>query len=190
MGYYYDFDDFDDDDECKLIKNFEMTVEGTWKDTRKSKCALVIDEKRMTIDICHLSGSAPSAFSVILFLLQDKDVRKMIRLYQQRKKRKLPYKIRATKGMSGAENFYINFYNDYGIYIEGKKLLHISCFGKLNEGFPEMYIGDFVELISFFEIHRESLQDKYRKKILKMSGCRYIKTYTCFDASTNISRII
>lgn len=188
MGYYYDFDD---EEEYNLkIKNFEMVVEGTWGDTGKSKCALVINETRMTIDICWLSGSAPSAFSVILFLLQDKDVRKMIRLYQQKKKRKLPYKIRATKGMSGAEDFYINFYNDYGIYIEGKKLLHISCFGKLNESFPKMYIGDFVELIKYFEIRKDILQDKNRKKLRKISGCKYVKTYTCFDASTNISKII
>ena len=51
--------------------------------------------------------------------------------------------------MSGRSDLYINFYNNWGLQTRGKKLMHISCVGKLNWGWYKMYVGDFAEIVAY-----------------------------------------
>lgn len=159
----------------KKIKGFKYWTDSIWTGEGQGTSALVLDEDEMTIDVSWVSGKDPKAFDVIAFILSDKDVRKMIKAYQQ-SRRKYLFAIRCTTGFSGREDFYINFYNKYGIQFKGKKLLHISGSGKLNENWEKMYVGDFVELIAYLMKGVEITGN--RKELLRMSGCKYIKLYT------------
>lgn len=159
----------------KIIKGFEYWSDSIWTGKGKGVAALILDDESKTIDISQVSGKTPEAFDVIAFILSDRDVRRMIKEYQQSERCHL-FAINRTSGMSGREDFYINFYDEYGIQFKGKKLLHVSGSGKLNEGWKEMYVGDFVELVAYLGGRGRKIGS--RKQTLKKSGCKYVKLYT------------
>lgn len=157
----------------------------------KGHGAIVIDTCDNTIDVDILSGPDPYVRDIILFLLSDKDVRLMIRKYQQSRKRDRNYALRASTGSSGRQDIYINYYNSLGLQTGGKKLLHKSCFDKLNEGWIKMQVGDFVELVAFLMEQSEAEYDlKDARQLRKLSGCRYVRGYFCDDATQSVSKII
>lgn len=174
-----------------IIKGFEYESESFWTGDGKGRAYLALNDDEMTVDVTHLSGNVPHAGDTIKFILADKDVRRMIKAYQQSRRKHL-FAIRCTTGVSGREDFYINFYDRNGVQIKGKKLMHVSQEGKLNEGWEKMYIGDLVELVAYIANEDEYEIIKDRKKLLRYSGCRYIKLYTknTDDLTKKVSKIL
>lgn len=165
---------------------YSTTIYG--KDSRGT-AAIIIDQCNRTVDIDLTAGAMPFARDVILFLLSDKDVRLLIRKYQQGKRHEL-FSIRVSAGFSGRHDIYINYYNKHGLQTGGKKLLHVSQYGKLNEGWRKMYIGDFVEMIaSLMEQSNSDYDLSNPKRLLSLSGCQYIKGYFCDSAACDVSKI-
>lgn len=176
----------------RIIKPF-CFYSSTWngKSACRGTAAIIIDLISEIIDIELFTGPAPCVQDILLFLLSDRNIRKMIQRYQEKDEREI-YAIRATTGDSGRKDYYINFYNKYGLQTHGKKLLHISQFDKLNEGWIKMTIDDFVELIAYLKKQSEfncDLNDP--QKLKRLSKCHYIKGYFCDDTASNtISQII
>lgn len=177
--------------ESKIIKPFK------WKDpyNRIGSGILVLDTGERTIDIRIISDLAPYAEDIIYFLLSDRHVRNMIRNYQSGSRIDF-YKMNKTKGMSGRRDYYINFYEtfeneaeQYGLQTRGKALLHISCAGKINYGWREMYIGDFVELVVYMQQNKE-IRIMSQKKLRKSCHCWYEKGRFISDATREVSHII
>lgn len=122
----------------KIIKPFTFESKTICDIEKQGKAALIIDTEEETINVDIISGPAPYAEDIMFFLLGDKDVRLLIKKYQQNGHRKYKFNLRTSSGFSGREDVYINYYTDYGLQIKGKKLLHISQYEKLNEGWIEM----------------------------------------------------
>ena len=161
----------------QIIKGFNFESDSGWTGEGTGIAAMILNLWDKTIDVSLISGKTPMVQDVILFLLSDKDVRRMIQDYQgSKKRRKYLFAINRTVGFSGREDYYINLYDEYGIQFRGKKLLHVSQEEKLNEGWRKMWIGDFVELIAFMTDNTPATAT--RKELRKRSGCRYIKLYT------------
>lgn len=178
-----------------IVKPFTFLYGGNYG-IKKGKAVLIIEPFRDMIDVVMMSDAAPMAIDIILFLLADKDVRLLIKQYQQGTRTR-PYKIRESTGVSGRSDLYINFYNDLGIQTSGKKLMHISCMGKINLGWERMYAGDFAELVAYISKKAEyaelvELIAAGPKILRQKSLCRYCKGYFDEDnsASTDVSKII
>lgn len=181
--------------EEKVVKQFEYDTFGCGLGSRipphwkGGKAAIILYDDKIMVE--QISGPAPMARDVILFLLADKDIRYMIRQYQQDGYRQNRFALRETLGISGRMDIYINFYTKNGCQIDGKKLLHVSQYGKLNEGWHTMWIGDFVELVAYImERSEASYELSNPKRLRHMSNCKYIKGYFNDDAQSKISKII
>lgn len=166
-----------------VIKPFTIKGEAYWNLTnepkKRSKGVLRIFPETLEIEVQMLSGCDPLACDLINFIVNDKDVRLLILAYQQIGRVK-PYAINVSQGMSGREDIYINFYDRYGLEVEGKHLMHITCAGKMNE-IKKMYIGDFAEAIYAY--------DFCLKK--KKTTAKYIKPYFAPEyVSTGAHKII
>lgn len=165
-----------------LVKPFRCNGEESWCEvTRPTKGVLRIYPETMEIELNINKGCDPYIGDILDFLLKDKDVRMLIHMYQQ-KGRVRPFSIRCTGGISGREDYYINFLDKSGLVIDGKHLLHISCYGKI-ANIKKMYIGDFVELFANFT--------KYSGFRLVDTSCKYEKPYfSDGEVTTKISKII
>jgi hypothetical protein len=91
-----------------------------------------------TIEVQFLKGSMPYVSNLIWALLADRDVRRLIAEYQESTRRE-QYRIWSTSGMSGREDVFMTFGRKIGGFATTKtmKLCHISCNGRLNEGFGD-----------------------------------------------------
>lgn len=148
-----------------ILKPFEMDGVESWvKVSRRTMCVLRIfpDDKAFEVEV--LKGCDPNVADLINFVLSDKDVRLLIRQYQQ-SKRVVPFAINGTTGMSGRVDVFIDFYDKYGMQVKGKHLLHVSCYGKVHE-LKKMYIGDFAEMVYECNFPRFKSSGKYIKPYL------------------------
>lgn len=162
-------------------------ISSSWNE--KGVGTLILDTNCNTIDVDIVSGPAPYYADVILFLLADKDVRLMIRSYQQEKRSEL-FSVRISYGNLCRRDIYINYYNKYGLQTGGKRLLYVSCYGKLNKGWNKMWVGDFVEMVP--HILGESTMSRLNDPgyIRHFSECHYIKGYFDDSATRSVSKII
>lgn len=159
---------------------------------RRGKAVLLIDKYIKGIDVLHISGTAPYAENIIMFLLSDKDVRSMIKDFQSvHRERCEKFSLRCSQRSSGCEDIYLNYYTDFGLQTDGCKVLHISSYGKLNEGWDCTYIGDFVELVAYLKGNNWLCHDlKKRRKLRTDSKCWYTKPYFDKNAKNETSVII
>lgn len=128
----------------------------------------------------HCNGPMPKASNVLHMMLADRDVRRLVREYASHGYEHCRY-IDCKIGMSGCADFYINIVEFFGgeAHIIGrKKLLHISCADKLNEALPMMFIGDFIDLISYLRKNSGLVAPTMARKLLRnYSGAKYIYEY-------------
>lgn len=179
------------DDKDITLKPFTYHSDSTWNYGKKGKAVIIIDHEHKTIDVDIIGGLDPMAWDVLLLLLSDKDVRMLIREYQQDGHRDLPFALRVSCGSSGRSDIYINSYTKYGLQISGKKLLHISGYGKLNEGFQKMWVGDFVELMVFMiKLNKEDFPLGDLKALRRMSGCKYVNGYFSDNTLSTNSKLL
>ncbi len=135
---------------------------------------LVIEEEN--VGYKHCNGEMPYAYDVLCLMLADKDVRQLIRDYAQSKRKKVYY-IDCKEGMSECMDFYIIFPEFFGgewHIVKRKKLMHVSCFTKINEEIPLMYIGDFVEMIAYIHKRYGGFEQMARKVLFRHSKAKYV----------------
>lgn len=165
-----------------LVKPFICNGEETWCDAKyKTKGVLRIYPETMELEMKIIKGVSPYIGDIFRFLLNDKDVRMLIHMYQK-KGRVKPFSMRFSSGMSGREDYYINFPDDSWLITSGKHLLHISCYGKI-DGIRKMYIGDFVEAFACF-CKKSDFGINYN------TSCRYTKPFFASDETITVSKII
>ena len=122
----------------------------------KSYYLVMIDHFNHKIEFEDLGGAAPSWDAVHNFFLVDKDMQKEIHWALTKYKRKFPISFEEREGMSGCRDISLcvhikathNWAEKYVPYEEVLRL-HISCAGKLNEGIPDMFAGDLLELLVY-----------------------------------------
>lgn len=166
-------------------------------DGEKSIVGVEIYEDTLEIGVHVLKGSCPDVVQLFKALLSDKHVRRMIVAYQN-KGRVKKYKMWYTSGMSGREDYFITFAYDVSGFLvkKTKHLLHISCAGKLNEGFGNrnnrMYIGDFVELLSYigWDFIGGSRQELRRESGVKYIRPHFIEEMWREEYTTEVSKLI
>lgn len=155
---------------------------------------LEIDTWEKTIEVRFLKGSMPYAENLFWALLADRDVRRLIKEYQESERTAL-YKIWSTSGMSGREDIFMTFGYKVGGFATTRtiRLCHISGFGRLNEGFgnkeSKMYIGDFVELVAFMGLAEDMNVHNLREK----AGVKYIRpkfAEEIEDFGTEVTKIL
>lgn len=177
-------------------KEIELQTDSIWSSVDFSRLGLEINYSQMTVAIYELKGGSPYASDLIQALLSDKDVRRLIRMYQE-KGRKNYYKIHHRVGMSGCEDFWIQVGIQNGSFfrkLKSKNLLHISCEGKLNEGWGDeencMYIGDLVELVKYIGLTEtmdvKVLRKKSKVKYVKLRYTGYLREKGYTTAVTNL----
>lgn len=162
-----------------IMKTFEIDGESSWCEAkRRSKGVLRIWPEEKSIEVKILSGCDPLYKDLLSFVLSDRDVRRLIRNYQN-STRVERYAINVSSGMSGRQDIYINFYDEYGLQVRGKHLLHISCCDKL-WGIKKIYVGDLVEAIYAMNVQPGG-----------KTTAKYIKPYLEPEwASTDVHSII
>lgn len=136
-----------------------------------------VDAYEKTISVWHLKGAKPEVDTLFYALLADRDVRRLIKQYQNTG-RKYPYKIWNRYCQSCCEDWFITIGESIGDFLltDTKKLLHVSMEGKLNAGFGDnkessMYIGDFAELCVTMGL----TGNMNRRYLKKLSGVRYVR---------------
>ena len=171
-------------DEPVLVKPFSCDGEETFMDaTHRTKGVLRIYPATEEIEINIVSGCDPHVIDIVLFLLNDKEIKLLIKNYF-RKGRKKPFSIRRSVGQSGREDVYINFPDKSGLIVNGRHLMHISCFGKIS-GIKKMYIGDFWEMIAECIKSKDSALNSYAP----FTTCKYEKPYFATEIKTGVTRI-
>ena len=169
-------------EEPVLVKPFEINGEESFMEpTRRTKGVLRIYPDSEEIEVGILHGCDPNVVDLLAFVVADKDVTLLIKNYFQ-KGRKRAYSIRHSFGQSGREDIYINFPDKTGLIVDGKHLLHVSCFGKVS-GIKKMYIGDFWEMLMESIENPNSFISRYRNTTAK-----YVKPYFAENIKTKVSR--
>ena len=173
MKYYSIFE------EGMVTKTFEIDGQNYWNNAnQRSKGVLRVFPSEMSLEAKIYSGADPNASDLLAFILADKDVRMLIHAYQERK-RKERYAINVSTGMSGREDWYIDYYDEHGLQTGYKHLMHVSCFGKCGY-IKKLYIGDFVEMLYSYGIPEKRSSAKYVKPYFEPEG----------GASTEVHKIL
>ena len=177
----------------------EMRIYGptTWTDSIYSIIGIEIDTESSSIKVEFLMGAIPMAENLFLALLADRDVRRLIKEYQEIGRcQGQKYRVWSTTGVSGREDIFLTTGRTVGGVAMTRtiKLCHISQFGKLNEGFGDkdssMYIGDFVELAVYMGLTDDMSVKGLRKKA---GGVKYLKpkfAEEIADFATEVSKIL
>lgn len=178
-----------------IRKEMRIYSPSDWGEGLYSIVGVVIDTFKSTIGIEFLIGTMPIAENLFLALLADRDVRRLIKKYQD-KGRSEKFRIWTKEGTSGCDDIFITIGRNKGGFLVTKnhKLCHISMNGRLNEGFGnkenEMYIGDFVELVAFMGLTENMRVQDLRKMA---GGVKYIIpkfAEELQDFTTEVSKIL
>lgn len=171
-----------------------MKVPADWRGEKKSLVGVTINTEDDTIKVEWLAWCDPKMSNLFWALLADRDVRRMIKKYQKRGRKEL-YKMWSTSGISGREDVFISYGKEVGGFNVKKtmKLCHISCEGKLNEGFGDkeskMYVGDFVELCVYLgltdDMDVKNLRKKAKVKYIRPKFVEELEEY-----STSVSTLL
>lgn len=178
----------------RIRKEMKLYSPSDWGDSIFSTVGLEVNYFEKKIEVQFLTGTMPYATNLFWALLGDRDVRRLILEYQEQERKKL-YKIWNKQGVSGCEDIFMTLGQEKGGFSVTKtiRLCHISQVGRLNEGFgnrnSKMYIGDFVELVSFMGL----TEDMNVKSLRKKAGVKYIRpryVEEIQDFTTTVSKIL
>lgn len=134
-----------------VTKKVKFDSDDHWiNHTKGSNWLVHIDHINHMIKFQNLGGNSPNLISFLNFIMNDKDMREEIEWANAHYKRKNPYFVR---------EFYDNEieYMDFTVVVirktkEGNMLqqeaahIHISSYGKLNYGIPNLFAGDLILL--------------------------------------------
>lgn len=149
-------------------KELRLETPQTWGgcDKEFSVIGVEIDYCSNELRVHHLQGKVPMATAVFRALLSDKDVRFLIREYQQQGERYEVFRIWSTCGVSGRKDIFKSIGKRVGGFAvtDTVRLCHISQCGKLNEGLPRLRVGDFVELAAYLGLTNDMNPKRLRRK--------------------------
>ena len=143
-----------------------------------STLGVEINTEEGEIEVRRLKGSMPLVKNLCYALLADRDVRRMILEYQELKvPKKCSFKVWKTEGASGRKDIFLTKAERIGGFAvtRTKKICHISCAERLNEGFGiknKMGIQEFVEMCAFLGFTAKGLNVK---ALRKKAGVKYIR---------------
>lgn len=178
----------------RVRKEMKIYSPSDWGNSKFSTVGLEVSYFDKEIEVQFLTGSMPCATNLFWALLGDRDIRRLILEYQKQERKRM-YKIWNRQGVSGCEDIFMTFGHEKGGFSVTKtiRLCHISQFERLNEGFgnknSKMYIGDFVELVSFMGL----TEDMNVKSLRKKAGVKYIRpryVEEIQDFTTTVSKIL
>lgn len=136
----------------EVIKKIKFDSSEYWINNGNSYYAVKINHINHTIEFEFLGGGAPDWIAFYNFCVIDRDVVKELKWALTEYKRKYPVFIKDREGMSGCKD--ITLYiskarHEWAETMNIKKVLHlhISCASKLNEGIPDMFSGDLLEIL-------------------------------------------
>lgn len=163
-----------------------------WSD--RGSCLLVcIDHECHSIQFEHLNGAAPDWSSLQNFLLTDRDVRKELIWAAAEYSRVNPVFFRSRTGISGCWDVTLCYSQVGHSWAAGHNTkeafsLHVSSFNKLNEGLPDFFAGDLLDLLVFAG-HEDLLADlnSAKSKAYRRESYRYAKyqhrEYELYDSA-------
>lgn len=152
-----------------IRKEIRLWSRSDWGTSDYAIVGLVVNTQTETIEVHNLLGAMPWANELFWTLLADRDIRRLIKRYQENGETEKYYRIWSTTGSSGRKDVFKTEATEIGGFITTKtwKLCHISGYGRLNEGFGDrksrMKIGDFVELVTYLGL-TESMSVKALKR--------------------------
>ena len=154
-----------------IRKCLKFNAEAPWASTSKDYNSIVgfkLDTYEHTIKIDVLKGCDPNYKDLFTALLYDRDVRRSIsQMYKQGEDQFLKYhRIFEKSGMSGASDIFLSkaFTIDQFLSLSTKKVLHISCYDKINQAIPKLEIVELVILANFLGFKDISNRKELRKK--------------------------
>ena len=155
-----------------IRKCLKFNAEAPWASTSKNHNSIVgfkIDTYEHTIKIDVLKGCDPNYNDLFYALLYDRDVRRCIKqIYEKGEDKFIEYhKIFEKTGMSGSSDIFISkaFTIDQFLSLSTKKVLHISCYDKINEAIPKLEIVELVILANFLGFKDISNRKQLKKRV-------------------------
>lgn len=138
----------------EVVKKIKFDSGEFWCDNKGSYYVVKINHWYHTIEFESLGGASPDWNAFKNFCLSDKDMVKEVKWALKEYRRKYPIFIKDREGMSGCYDIslYVSkAYHEWAEEIGAKKVLnlHISCADKLNEGIPDMFVGDLLEILYY-----------------------------------------
>lgn len=154
-----------------IRKCLKFNAEAPWASTSKNHHSIVgfkLDTYEKKIKINVIKGCDPNYNDLFYALLYDRDVLRCIKqMYEKDEDKFLEYhKIFEKSGMSGSSDIFISKASavDQFVSISTKKVLHISCYDKINHMMPELEIVELVILANFLGFRDISNRKELRKK--------------------------
>lgn len=155
-----------------IRKCLKFNAEAPWASTSKNRHSIVgfkLDTYENKIKINVIKGCDPNYNDLFYALLYDRDIRRCIKqMYEKGEDKFLEYhKIFEKSGMSGSSDIFISTAStvDQFVSISTKRVLHISCYDKINQMIPELQISEFVILANFLEFRDISNRKELKKKV-------------------------
>lgn len=127
-----------------------MRKESLIKLDNNCEFVLVFEDKTISLVLVPFKR-APYVEEVLYVLLRNKRFVRLMKWYDNNYIRKNPFYVSKREGLSGAIDYKLLVaypIKGTGYYkIKSVAKIHISMNHKLNQGIPEMFIGDFLEII-------------------------------------------
>ena len=177
-------------------RSIPSNIDGNTKE-RVGYGILSINHIALTVEFTHFKGVDPTIEDLLYFIFSDKDVRKMIRCYQDTE-RNTEYMIDLKDAEDSiATKVFINFYKK-GIFHSRKFLFKWSDNKKIHRLEP-IYIGDLVEAVAYFArstsfpvwwVPCNELESFDRKYLRSKTSFKYVPCKMETKSSTSVSYII
>ena len=157
-----------------IRKCLKFNTEAPWASTSKQQHSIVgftLDTEELTIKISIIKGCDPKYEDLFYALLYDRDIRRCIKKVSSEDIGDMSftgrYKIFEKMGSSGCSDIFISHAHeiDRFISVNTRRVLHISCYGKINESMPKLDIWDFIILSNFLGYHDISNRKQLRKNV-------------------------
>ena len=173
-----------------VIKKVKFDSAPFWCDNRGSYYLIMIDHDRHMIEFESCGGASPNWDSLVSFCVTDKDVQKELNWAAKEYSRKYPISFNEREGMSGCRD--ISLFVLDGVpqhswatnYVRPVQVLrlHISCAGKMNEGIPDMFAGDLLDILVYSNVkatgkrlYRYLKPQRFNNVEISDSACGYYK---------------
>lgn len=144
--------------EKRVEKVLYYTSENFLGETKKGYGILSVDHQRKTISFEKCRNPEPKVEDFLCFLFSDKDVQKLIHFYQEQQPFLMepPYKITTGGGERLIHIFISRPTTDRQLLLSFSKITNkVSYIG-------EIYIGDLLKMVEFFNENQSSYHPKIK----------------------------
>lgn len=144
----------------RVIKKVALKAsEGFGSYGGNSYWLVMIDHINHQIQFESMGGCAADIDAFTEFCTKDKDVVQELKWAAEEYKRKYPCWVDERTGMSGASDillFISKADHEWAIPYKRKVVckLHISMYEKLNQGIPDFFAGDLLEILKYMNVKK------------------------------------